>query len=140
MLGMALTASAQQTYSPFTVGARPGDAPPQACVDTAHTIAPVIAKYPHPTQWRWIIACNAMSWDALTQHLGWDRSNTLALTDQNSHITYLNPKLLPDAEHIVVHELAHIYLHSADEQLVDDQATRWIKTHTMRNETVIAQR
>jgi len=44
------------------------------------------------------------------------------------------------AAHLVAHELAHIYLHSTDEQRVDDLALTWIKTHTMRNETVIAQR
>jgi hypothetical protein len=123
-------ASAQQTYTPFTLGARPGDAPPQACVDTAHTIAPIITRYPHPAQWRWIIACNDRSWDALLQHLGWDARGkyTIALTDQKAHITYIRAEAMaPEAEDIVAHELAHIYLHSGDEQRVDAQAVTWIK-------------
>ncbi len=31
------------------------------------------------------------------------------------------------AEHLVAHELAHIYLHSYDEQKVDDQAQDWMR-------------
>ncbi|HMF63692.1 MAG TPA: hypothetical protein VK608_06345 [Edaphobacter sp.] len=63
----------------------------------------------------------------------------------NSHTTMLRGSAIAGhaanvtAAHLVAHELAHIYLHST-EQLVDAQATTWINTHTVRNETVIAQR
>jgi hypothetical protein len=72
------------------------------------------------------------------KHLGWRTAPwgyTMALTDQTAHITYvradaiLHPKLGPDSEpeHIIAHELAHIYLPSDDEAVVEAQAWRWQK-------------
>ncbi len=131
------SASAQQIYTAFTIGAKPGDAYPQACVDATHLIGPVVSKYPHPTQHRWIIACNDYSWNALLVHLGWDASGkyTMALTDQRAGITYVRAEAIVHPthgeasapEHIIAHELAHIFLRSSDEDKVDAQAQTWMK-------------
>lgn len=85
------------------------------------------------------MACDDRTWASLLQHLGHDTAGqyTYALTDQKNHITYLraegilNPTQGPDSEpeHVIAHELAHIYLHSSDERRVDAQATAWQKSN-----------
>jgi hypothetical protein len=131
------SASAQQKYVPIQVGSKPGAPPPPACVDTYRIIKSLISSYPHPDSWTWIMACDDRTWTSLLQHLGQDTAGkyTFALTDQKNHITYvrvqgiLNPTdgAASRPEHVLAHELAHIYLHSSDERQVDEQATAWIK-------------
>lgn len=79
----------------------------------------MVAAYPHPDQWQWILACDEVSWSQLIQHIGYDSSakNVMALTDLQHHITYVRarPMLTPamgdefTPEHVIAHELAHIW-------------------------------
>lgn len=129
----------QQKYVPIQAGSKPGAPPPQTCVDTYRIIKPLISSYPHPESWTWIMACDDRTWTGLLQHLGQESAGQYiyALTDQENHITYvraegiLHPAQGPVSEpdHVIAHELAHIYLHSADERLVDHQAIDWQRSH-----------
>lgn len=129
-------AAAQQKYSPFQVGLKSGQPVSQTCVDAAHAMAPIIRQFPHPDAWQWVLACDSRSWSELIQHLGYDGPKPLALTDQKNHVTYVNAEAIvhpeigdaASPEHVISHELAHIFLHSADERKVDDQASEWINT------------
>ena len=125
----------QTKFVPLSIDSKSGSSAAQPCVDAYSIIKPLVFTYPHPDSWTWIIACDERSWQALVRHLGHDTTGvyTMALTDQKDHITYvradaiLHPQMGPasEPEHIIAHELAHIYLKSDDERAVDDLAWRW---------------
>jgi hypothetical protein len=105
------------------------------CKEAAVVLAQNINKFPHPTKWTFVIACDEQMWDRLQQHMHFENpGRVMALTSLKLGITYVrgNDLVHPfdlsaafQPEHFVGHELAHIYLNSEDEQRVDELAWKW---------------
>jgi hypothetical protein len=109
---------------------------PQVCLVEGESLRNQLSLFPHPQTWTFVIACDTNAWDdlmALSDHADRGRS-IFGATNPNNHSTLMRGSTLlgkdaPDmtAEHMVAHELAHIYLHSSNESRVDEQALEWIK-------------
>jgi hypothetical protein len=111
---------------------------PQICLDAGASLRTEMSKFPVPTKWTFVIACDTAAWDnlmALANHADRSRSIFGATNPDNSSTLMRGSTLLgrdePEmsAEHMVAHELAHIYMHSPNERLVDMQALAWIKAN-----------
>jgi hypothetical protein len=111
----------------------------QACLDEGSVLQTELKRFPHPSKWTFIVACDAASWAAVERHVDWSNvpGKVLGLTDIDHGLTYLRGDTLvrpvngsteASAEHVIAHELAHIYLHSSDERRVEDKALDWIRT------------
>lgn len=108
---------------------------PQACMDEGDSLRSQLVKFPHPNSWTFVIACDEKAWDdlmALAGHAGSSRVIFGATNpDNNSTLlrgtTLLGKDPVMTPEHLVAHELAHVYLHSSNERRVEDQALDWIK-------------
>lgn len=111
---------------------------PQVCLDEGSVLRTELQKFPHPSKWTFIVACDETSWAAVERHVDWSNvpGKVLGLTDIDHGITYLRGWSLIHPfdgteeacpEHVIAHELAHVYLHSSDERRVEDQALDWLK-------------
>lgn len=111
---------------------------PQVCLDEGSVLRTELQRFPHPSKWTFIVACDETSWAAVERHVDWSNvpGKVLGLTDIDNGITYLRGWSLIHPfdgtegacpEHVIAHELAHIYLHSSDEGRVEDQALDWLK-------------
>lgn len=110
------------------------------CDTEVAVIDNLVANYPHPNSWTWIVACDEDAWASILVHLGVQNRHSfqvVAETDRRSHITYVRGYLITHSlagydatpEHTITHELCHIYLDSGDEGKVDKLAWTWIKEH-----------
>lgn len=109
---------------------------PQVCLDAGAALKTEMSKFPVPAKWTFVIACDTAAWDnlmALSNHADRSRSIFGATNPDNQSTLMRGTTLLGQDEpemsatHMVAHELAHIYMHSADERKVDMQALAWIK-------------
>jgi len=150
ILGSFGMAQGQSTISYFSSFAKPGQAVPQQCIDAKTILADALSAYPHPDKWTYIIACDENAWHQVMTHIGITESDGkhLGETDFSDDVklTYLNGAALvalndvrTTPEHVVAHELCHIYLHSHDEKKVDKLATDWVsKRQATRNAALMA--
>jgi hypothetical protein len=106
---------------------------PQVCQDELQVLRTTLDKYPHPTKWTYIIACDDNAWSQLERMVGVreSMSDVLGVTnyDGQSPITIFKGTVLltsMESDHVVAHELAHIYLRSKDEFKVDALAQTWM--------------
>ena len=130
---------AQNTVVSFSTTVHTGDAAAAACSQQRAIIVAVIDAFPRPDKWMWIVACDEASWEVLqarTRRADRKEAMIMALTDLTAGRTFvrgyyvLHPvdeRDLAKADHIVAHELCHIYLHSADEMRVDALSQRWFR-------------
>ncbi len=121
----------------IATGAKADGLTPKSCQEVLAVLLPTIQAYPHPNGWTWFVACDEDAWARIQRQQGNQvGSGILAITNRPAHATILrgsamlhayseDPRAQP--EHIVAHELCHIYLQSSDESKVDDLATRWMK-------------
>lgn len=104
------------------------------------TIAP---RFPMKRQhWLWIIVVDEPMWKQLMVRMGLPddpRISYYGQTDLQDGVTYIRGYTLihPDQpsarpEHVISHEMAHVYLNSADEVLVDHTADVWMAKYITR--------
>ncbi|WP_026441549.1 ImmA/IrrE family metallo-endopeptidase [Pseudacidobacterium ailaaui] len=131
----SLSAVAQNEISASSLFLKPGEPVPQECQQAAQLFAHLAAIYPHPKSgWHFVIVCDDNSWDAVMQKMGLvDGLTHYGETEIDRRITLFRGRKLihPDTgvspEFIVAHELAHIMLHSRNEQIVDLTARKWVE-------------
>jgi hypothetical protein len=115
-----------------------GQAPPSDAISEVKLFQSIGSKFPMKEKaWKYVIVADDTMWKQLMVKMGFDPNTPLQYfgqTDIDHSITFIrgwaliHPELFgQDPEHIIAHEMAHIYLHSRDEKLVDDQAVAWIK-------------
>lgn len=116
--------------------------PDAECMQEIRTFLVVGSKLPLPKgNWNFVVVCDEVTWQhviaAQAEHLREEdrdpsKGEIYADTILNKKITiFRGYKLVhPDEnvlpEHIIAHELAHIYLNSANENKVDRQADTWV--------------
>jgi hypothetical protein len=99
--------------------------------------AQIAPRFPMKSQaWQWIIVVDEPMWKLLMVRMGFPndpRTSYYGQTDLQDGVTYIRGYTLlhpdqPDAkaEHVISHEMAHVYLNSADEGLVDRTADAWM--------------
>ena len=121
----------------IATGAKADGVTPTSCQEILAVLLPKIQAYPHPNEWTWFVACDEAAW-AQVQRLQGNQlgSGILAITNRPAHATIIRGSAMLHAysddyraqpEHIIAHELCHIYLQSSDESKVDDLATRWVR-------------
>jgi hypothetical protein len=138
---------AQSTVRFATYLAKPGQPAPIECTTAKAVLSKTLLLYPHPDKWTYIIACDDSAWKDLMSRMDKRHGEHYGETDfaPDAQITYLRGSTLlglddslarglavisPD--HLVAHELCHIYLHSRDEDKVDRLALTWIRdAHTV---------
>jgi hypothetical protein len=116
-------------------GAKAGEVP-ASCGKILAVLVPYIQAYPHPSGWEWYVACDEAAWARIQLRQGNQvGSGILAITNRAERSTIIRGSAMVQAysddfraqpEHIVAHELCHIYLESSDESKVDELATRWV--------------
>lgn len=115
--------------------------PDAECMQEIKTVIVVGSRLPLPKgNWNFVVVCDEVTWkhliDAQKEHLREeDRDPSKGeiyadtLLDQKMTIFRGYKLVHPDdnvaPEHIIAHELAHIYLNSANERKVDEQAGKW---------------
>jgi len=108
------------------------------CRDEAAYLNKVLALYPHPTSWTYVIACDEAAWAKTLAHIGLNERAGKRYgetdIDPKEHVTYLRGWVFlhPDSEeitgeHVIVHELCHITLDSRDERKVELRALAMMK-------------
>ena len=112
-----------------------GQAVPEECREQVEVVTRVIAGYPQPSGWHWVLVCDAAAWQRFLRLSGRPGQNDiLASTDLEGRITYLRgDKLLHPGDvragigAVIGHELAHIRLGSEDELSADRLSRSWQK-------------
>lgn len=141
-LALALTllvscAHAQTTFRYFPSHPPADGSIPQLCLDEGRELNAQLARFLHPETWTFVVACDDRAWDdlmALSGHAGSSRV-MFGATNPDNHSTLLRGTNLlgkdrvMTPEHLVAHELAHVYLHSSDERRVEDKALDWLKAN-----------
>jgi hypothetical protein len=150
VLGSFGMAQGQSTISYFSSFAKPGQLVPKECIEAKAVLADALTAYPHPDKWTYIIVCDNNAWHQVMTHLGITESDGhhLGETDfsDEGKLTYLNGAAFvamdderTTPEHVVAHELCHIYLHSRNEVKVDKLATEWVsKRQEARSVAIVA--
>jgi hypothetical protein len=111
---------------------------PRSCDDQVQVLKAALAVYPHPSSWTYYVVCDVDTWEKLVaRYNGEARSRFVSvygMTFLTAKVTILNGKQLvdytssdPKPDHIIAHELAHIYLNSGNEQVVDNLSLQWIR-------------
>ncbi|MBB5061532.1 hypothetical protein HDF16_006268 [Granulicella aggregans] len=136
----AAPARARMSVQFIATGAKAGDPTPKSCQEILAVLLPYIQAYPHPDDWTWDVACDAAAWARIQLRQGNQvGSGILAITNRPAHSTIIRGSAMVHAysgdfraqpEHIIAHELCHIYLQSSDEYKVDALATRWVAERT----------
>jgi hypothetical protein len=119
--------------------------PTEECKQAEMLVAFISSKMPLPNgNWRFVVVCDEETWKNLMtankkQLIRNDRDPTKGEIYSNTilekNITIFRGfKLVhPDKdvmpEHIIAHELAHIYLHSPDERKVEKLALQWVSEY-----------
>jgi hypothetical protein len=129
---------AQTTVQSLSSFAKQGSPLPDVCRQEQAVFVNTFAEFPHPSIWTYVIACDDNQWENVLLHIGVQPSMlTYAATIRGRQVTYfrgstfLHPDL-PGSEsrHVIAHELAHIYLNSADDAKVDALAHQWMKSRS----------
>jgi hypothetical protein len=114
------------------------------CKAQIDLVGRLILKYPHPNEWSWYVACDDKTWIALARHLGIEdpsRQDAIyAATSLKQHSSYIRGPALrhlsafvPSPDHVIAHELAHIYTGSRDEIIADDLSLQWLSEPGLRD-------
>ena len=131
-------AGAQPTIRVLSSFAGKHSAPRPECSAEAAILSATLARYPHPDSWTYVIACDDNAWNLVLTHLGLQNDGGIERygeTDfsDKARITYLRGLALlhpspaaVTADGVIAHELAHIQLHTRDEELAEAEARRWI--------------
>jgi hypothetical protein len=132
-------AATQDTQAAPTVAINVAQYPVEhGCDAAAQAAADLIKLYPHEEGWKYVVVCDELSWQKLMiLSATEDASYVYGSTFPTKHVTFLRASTLvatkygqPTPNHIVAHELAHVFLHSRDEIGVDKLAEKWLKWST----------
>ncbi len=128
----------QSTINFYSSTAKAGQPLPKECLQQADVLKKNLAVFPHPSGWTYYIVCDDMAWQKVMIRLDAGGVNRQIYGETNFspdvHLTYLRGAALINAqadrsatpEHIIAHELGHIYLKSTDENKVDALAAKWV--------------
>lgn len=129
-------------------GVKAGDPISKICQEVLAVLLPSIQAYPHPDGWTWYVACDEAAWARIQMRQGNQvGSGILAITNRPARSTILRgfAMLHPYSddfrarpEHVIAHELCHIYLQSSDEYKVDALATRWVERRRAQRLAVLS--
>lgn len=132
-----LVASAAVSYGQSTIEyysklSQHGKVPAQ-CLMAGQDLIAGLNKFPHPAQWTYIVICDDASWNQIMEvnhtyqakyvHGATFRAKKLTmfrgttLRDENKMVT---------SDHVIAHELCHIFLDSDDEVKVENLALTWL--------------
>jgi hypothetical protein len=111
----------------------PGEPVPENCRQQAHVFAESLVRYPRPAAWHWVLVCDEAGWRRFLRLSGRGEQDSIyASTDLAGRATYLRGAKLFSASgfgvglnHVVAHELAHIWLNTEDESKADELARAW---------------
>jgi len=128
------SAAAQTTISYYSKLAHHGAIPAQ-CLMAGDALVTELNQFPHPATWTYIVVCDDRSWDDVMTANGQTQAKYIhGATDRVHHLTMFRGTTLRDdngtgitSDHVVAHELCHIFLHSDDEVAVDTLALAWVK-------------
>lgn len=140
LLALVITgavAHAQSKLLLFSSTTKAGQPVPSVCIEQEQVLRKLLAKYPHPANWTYVIACEDTAWAQVERKVGIveNSSYVIGLTnyDPGAYITYFKGSTLTtctvgncESDHVVAHELAHIALRSRDEAAVDALAQTWM--------------
>ncbi len=133
VLFCALCACAETNIGVISSFARPGDPVSRECQAQVNILASALGSYPHPENWRWLVLCDDAVWQHFLRHVDRADLHVYALTDIDGQVTCFRGFTLvhpdsPSAEpnHVVAHELAHIRLHTRDEDRAEALAESWL--------------
>jgi len=123
-------AQSQLRIAEYAKGPVPAD-----CALQVHAAQTLIARYPHPDSWTFVVICDEPSWKYAVNDVNplFDANQIYGVTLRRVKTTFLRgTKLLhsfpgqPSSVYIVAHELAHIMLNSEDEATVTQAAAKWM--------------
>lgn len=119
--------------------------PTDECKQAEMQLAFISSKMPLPNgNWRFVVVCDEETWKHLMianikQLIRGDRDPTKGeiygstILDKNITIFRGSKLVHPDKnvmpEHIIAHELAHIYLHNRNERKVEKLALQWVNEY-----------
>jgi hypothetical protein len=118
--------------------------PANGCPAVAATAERLIESYPHPASWRFIVACDESAWDHLAKIAapGENPDTVFGTTEQKVSLTILRGSRMtnqrpgePTPDHIVSHELAHVFLRTSDDIAVDRLSKRWMESRGIYDAT-----
>jgi hypothetical protein len=139
-------AAAQLKVSYYSSHAKSGQPIPHECIVAGDTLNEQLKAFPRPDSWTFIVACDDMAWtDLMLTARNVQGRLIYGATNPDNHTTLLRGTTLRGegdnrmtAEHLVSHELAHIYMHSSDENRVDKQAVKWMQERAASQPAVVA--
>ena len=130
---------AQNTVHVLGTFVKEGVAPPPEAVSEAKMFIDIAKAFPLKERtWRWIIIADDTMWYQMLIKMGIDHNQQVEYygqTDIDRGITFIRGWTLlhPDRsgfegcpEHVIAHEMAHVYLHSRDEKMVEETARQWV--------------
>ncbi|WP_213805773.1 hypothetical protein [Granulicella sp. dw_53] len=114
--------------------AKAGSPIPQECLAAGAALMHGLVSYPHPAKWTYIISCDDFAWSDTMMAARNDRGKLIyGATNPENFTTLLRGSTLRDdgdrrvtAEHLIAHELAHIFLQSNDDAKVEKLAQSWL--------------
>ncbi len=112
----------------------------QSCVAEGQELSRQLSRFPRPDSWTFLVICDESSWgSAMTiEHRG-NAANVYGSTDFTTRTTILRGSALlgtdanVTAEHLVAHELGHIFLFTADEKKAEALAMTWLNQQIASN-------
>jgi hypothetical protein len=125
---------------------------PVEAIAEEKVFAAIAPRFPMKQQaWKWIIIVDEPMWKQLIMRMGFRDDPSVSYygeTDLEGGVTYIRGFTLlhPDQtdarpEHVISHEMAHVYLNSRDEVLVDQTADKWMAAYDAQQiKTVSASR
>lgn len=138
-----VSAPARTSIKLIATETRPDGQTPESCQQILAVLLPYIQAYPHPIGWTWFVACDEAVWARIQKHQGNQvGSGILAITNRPALSTIIRGSAMlhpysddyrAQPEHIVAHELCHIYLDSSDESKVDELATKWVNERKLKH-------
>jgi hypothetical protein len=127
----------QPTKVNFLQDGYTGATPTPECNHAVAVARTMLAKFPHPADWTYVVACDEATWHHIhkAQRLPYYAEDCYGVTILNLKmvvlrgytLTHVNPDAMPD--HVVAHELCHVYLYSVDEDAVERLTLRWLRMY-----------
>ena len=101
------------------------------CAFAVKPAAEIVSHLPYPADWKIVVVCNEILWDALMKQKHVEYLTDYGFTIQSNHVTFVRAKVFAEPMHytpaqVLKHELGHIMCKCDDE----DKAWDWVgKAH-----------
>lgn len=123
----------QTKVSYYSQLAKNGQLPAQ-CTIAGNALLKGLDLFPHPATWTYVVICDDASWTQVMKLQGiCDIQHVHGNTNPETKTTFFRGTTLRGedkyvtAEHVIAHELAHVYLNSRDEIAVEAKAIDWLQ-------------